>query len=529
MSRTPLFSVVQSALMGAGPSAQSGKALSRRQMLLLGGATALTSCAPFGIGQEKSKEPSVAIVGGGVAGLTVAYRLSQAGKRATLYESSSRFGGRMYTQYNFNSDSMFCELGGELVDTDHLPLISLAKELGVGIQRLKAEKDGGEDIYFLEGQLRSESDMLRHGKGAFLPIAKQIGTDQAALTDKDDNWTARAHELDKMSIAQYLKQFRGHAPDWAIDLLDLAYLGEYGIPTDQQSSLNLVDFISADSGKDADFALFGKSDEAFRIEGGSSKLPVALYNRLGPKVTSRLGHALTAVGRKDGQFVLAFQTSSGPVRSRHDVVVFALPFTRLREVAGIDDLGVSAAKLKCIKELGYGDNAKIMIGTRSRPWTDHSAGLPVKSDGEFYSKEFQVVWETSRGQTGKRGILTNFLSGEQDQLAAVNQLESGLRKMSPAIAKSLDPENVAAFFWASNPHTRGSYASAKVGQYTTLLEVAPLPELDGALHFCGEHTSADFLGFMCGGVQSGERVAKELLGQTQAQAQSQERIEARAS
>jgi len=33
----------------------------------------------------------------------------------------------------------------------------------------------------------------------------------------------------------------------------------------------------------------------------------------------------------------------------------------------------------------------------------------------------------------------------------------------------------------------------------------------GNLHFCGEHTSVDYQGYMNGGAESGERVAAELL------------------
>ena len=51
----------------------------------------------------------------------------------------------------------------------------------------------------------------------------------------------------------------------------------------------------------------------------------------------------------------------------------------------------------------------------------------------------------------------------------------------------------------------------KSGQYTTLLEVAAEPALDGRLQFAGEHTSADFLGFMNGGVESGNRAAAALI------------------
>ena len=54
-------------------------------------------------------------------------------------------------------------------------------------------------------------------------------------------------------------------------------------------------------------------------------------------------------------------------------------------------------------------------------------------------------------------------------------------------------------------------ASAKPGQYTTMLEVAGEPALDGRLQFAGEHTSSDFLGYMNGGVQSGNRAAAALI------------------
>ena len=42
-----------------------------------------------------------------------------------------------------------------------------------------------------------------------------------------------------------------------------------------------------------------------------------------------------------------------------------------------------------------------------------------------------------------------------------------LPKMSPKMADSLDPDAVTSWFWADYPFTLGSYASAKVGQYTT--------------------------------------------------------------
>ena len=79
------------------------------------------------------------------------------------------------------------------------------------------------------------------------------------------------------------------------------------------------------------------------------------------------------------------------------------------------------------------------------------------------------------------------------------------------MADSLDPAAVVSWFWGTYPFTLGSYASAKVGQYTTMLDVAAEPALDGRLQFAGEHTAGDFLGFMNGGVQSGNRAAAALI------------------
>ncbi len=71
----------------------------------------------------------VAILGAGIAGLTAAYRLMQAGVPCEIFEGSDRTGGRVLTKTDFNKDGMFCELGGELVDSNHDDLIALAREL----------------------------------------------------------------------------------------------------------------------------------------------------------------------------------------------------------------------------------------------------------------------------------------------------------------------------------------------------------------------------------------------------------------
>ena len=126
----------------------------------------------------------------------------------------------------------------------------------------------------------------------------------------------------------------------------------------------------------------------------------------------------------------------------------------------------------------------------------------------------RTLWDTSRAQPGDAGIITNYLGakpGLTDAKSALDAFRADLPKMSQKMADSLDPNAVTSWFWAVYPFTLGSYASAKVGQYTTLLDVASEPALDGRLQFAGEHTSSEFLGFMNGGVQSGNRASEALI------------------
>jgi monoamine oxidase len=305
---------------------------------------------------------------------------------------------------------IFCEFGGEFVDSNHEDLIKLAGELGLEMQRL--DVDGGEDLYFFGGIFHTPQDMVDPEKktGAFVPIAEKIAEDAGKLLDVEENWTDYAHELDKMSLKTYLERFRSQTDDWAIDLLDVAYVGEYGLETEDQSSLNLVDFIGTDLAEP--FQIFGESDEAFRIKDGSSALINALVDALKDKAEMHLGHALAAVDGDGERIALTLDAPAGTRSESFDAVILTLPFTRLREVKGLKSLALEPLKLNAIRELGYGTSAKLYNGTVSRVWRSAESGLPAPSNGSFYSDlGFQSLWEMSRAQPGEAGIITNFLGG----------------------------------------------------------------------------------------------------------------------
>lgn len=497
--------------------------VSRRDFVRMLSAAGLFTAAgglvsPFARAGENPKSgpgggDPVAILGAGLAGLTAAYRLLQAGIPCEIFEGSERTGGRVLTKTAFNKDAMFCELGGELVDTDHADLIALAGELRVEIQELKGE-DKGADLYFFGGKHYADEQLIP----AFQPFATKLAADLKGIYDAEENFTAKARKFDELSLAQYLAETGKGVEKWVVDMFRVAYTIEYGREADEQSSLNLIALLKTDTSEG--FKIFGDSDESKRIRGGSSSLPNALAKALEGKVRINKGHRLVKITQAGANVTLSFATEGSPKEVKFTRVVCALPFTMLRQVEGIKTLALGQKKQEAIARLGYGNNAKVMYGFTERWWRNPAIRLPAPSNGSIFTDlPLQCTWESSRGQPGESGILTNYLGGAGAKPFTTERFDKfreELNRVFPGIAAKFDGKR-ALMDWPEYKFTRGSYTCPLVGQYTTLLKVAGEPELGGRLIFAGEHTSGDFSGFMNGAVQSGNRAAQEILATKRAE------------
>src|SRR6478736_5578097 len=85
----------------------------RREQRAAAGLAALPLAACMGPNRRE-----VAIVGGGLAGLTALRTLATAGVPARLYEARRRLGGRVFTRTDFPIIGSWVEMGGQLVNSD---------------------------------------------------------------------------------------------------------------------------------------------------------------------------------------------------------------------------------------------------------------------------------------------------------------------------------------------------------------------------------------------------------------------------
>lgn len=484
---------------------------SRRRMLAGGAAAAtlaLAACAR--VPSRPVDDDEVVIVGAGIAGLVCAWRLRQAGVRVRLFEAQERVGGRMLSLRGHFADNQVCELGGELIDTGHARMHALAAELGLELDDLAQDPTAADgEIWFCDGRRYGEAEILH----AFAPIAAAISRDADTLPEADITWDAPGgtEALDRETITGWLD--RNGASGWLRRLIEVAYTTEMGLECDEQSALNLLDFI--DPGLEH-FRIFGESDERYHVRGGNDRVTSALAARVDDAIHT--GHVLESVRlNADGRHVLAFARGGATVEVRARRVVLAIPFTTLRRVRL--DVELPAVKRRAIDELGYGTNAKLMIGFSERVWRTRHA----MTASSFTDLPLQTTWETSRMQDGAAGILTNFTGGrhgiaigEGTPRMQADTAAQQLEAIWPGIAATRAGMREARFHWPSHAWSLGSYACFRPGQWTTLRGAIGMPV--GDLHFAGEHCSFDNQGFMEGGCESGELVAATLLGRDTAAA-----------
>ncbi len=459
----------------------------------------------------------VVIVGGGTAGLTAAYYLAKEGVGSVLYEGSNRLGGRMYTAQKFNEEGMFCELGGEFVDTQHEDVIQLCRELGLVVEDLATdEKFPLQEIYFSQNKIRTEKQVI----AAFKPLAKKLLKDSQSLMvegeievptyNSDLAQSPLVQALDRTSLSEYLAQAR--LDSWLVDLINNAYIGEYGLEPAHQSAINLIVLIEPDT-KDG-FKIFGESDEAKRIQGGSEELPKALVQAIKSAVSIEYEHKLLAVRDHGTHFTLNFDHAGKTVELNCKRLVLAMPPALLKDIdlKGVD---INPIKRQAINDWGFGTNSKLMLGFQRRTW-EKSDG--IRSFSVLPDTIAQEFWDTSRGQKGQRGIVTCFLGGEAGRVIAPTQQIQALDfldRIFPGTKAAFD-NNRMLMHWPSQALIRGSYTCSKPGQYTTIYGAFAEADLDKRLVFAGEHCSADWSGYMNGAVHSGKQAVDLLFGRSKA-------------
>src|SRR5262245_30567383 len=247
MARTPLFESLQRLADEVATEQRTARrppVMSRRQLLKTSSTVGVGLAALAASGRTSAAQaasaPRIVVIGAGLAGLTAAYELRQAGYAATVYEASDRIGGRCWTDRATWAGGQVSEHGGELIDQGHNQIRNLAQELGLDlVNLLTAEPNGTGDRFSFDGAVYP----YEQAKSDLQAIYHQLHSDLSAASYPTlyNSFTPRGFELDHMSIRDWINAYvPGGIGSRLGQLLDDAYNIEYGAETSEQSSLNLI-------------------------------------------------------------------------------------------------------------------------------------------------------------------------------------------------------------------------------------------------------------------------------------------------
>ncbi len=487
-------------------SAAGAPPLGRREVL--GGLAALGAAASLAPRPARAATGArVAVVGAGLAGLTAAYDLMQAGIAATVFEGNTRLGGRCFTIRDVFAQGQIGEHGGEFIDTDHHQIRRLARDLGLTLDDVLAAQPAGSDaLYFFDGQPYSVAEAARD----YLPVYPIVQRQVRALGNfgyRHANAFARA--LDGISVAQWVELYvPGGGTSKLGRLINNAISEENAADATTLSGISVPGLFAPDPRAGFDLYYTG-SDQRFHVHGGNDQIPTLLGAALAPHIQT--GTALVAITQfGDGRVRLSLSRDSVVFDQVFDRVILALPFAVMRVGVDYSRAGFRPLKQQAIQLLGMGNSVKFQLQFTGRPW--HAAGCT--GEIRLETPGYQTTWDVTRAQPGSDGVL-NFWSGGAQGTYAGSIDAARLARENMAAAAKLIPGLAAAWtgrmtrdVWARNPWSLGSYSYQPIGYATTVAGIEPEPE--GNCFFAGEHTAVNY-GYLNAGVSSGQRAARQVL------------------
>jgi monoamine oxidase len=426
-----------------------------------------------------------AVVGAGLAGLTAAYELQQAGAEVVVLEARDRVGGRVWSRRLENGAVV--EMGAEFLLPGNTAIRELAGELGLGLWD-KGMRYGSREP---RGGLETTAAEVE-------AAAAEVG---AALATVPPDRSAR-RLLESLDIAAGARE---------------ALLARVEI-----SSANSAGDVAA---RDLAGIAHVDREPAPSIAGGNQRLPLALAKELGDAVRLRspveriawaAGGGRSGVAGDDvwggggsgaaggGDSWAAGPDSRGSVRVaaggaelEADACVIAVPASVLDRIAFEPPLPANlAAALQAVR---YGHAAKLFVPLRA----------PAPPSAVMSVPDRYWTW-TATGDGDEVQPVVSAFAGSKAALDRL-EVERGPDRWLRLLAEvrddlDLDPGGAVLSSWSGDPWARAAYSTSPPAELAS-----SFARPTGPLAFAGEHLGGEFAALMEGAIRSGRRAARALL------------------
>jgi monoamine oxidase len=447
-------------------------------------------------------DSDVLVIGAGLAGLSAARKLIEAGRSVTVIEARNRVGGRTE---NALLEGHPVEVGGTWLGPGHSQMRALVEELG--LSTFRTWNDDGTILLDLGGK---QSRLASH-KGALPRVNPFVLADLAQGlarfrrlangVDPARPWAhPKAAELDGQTFETWVRRtLRTHT---GRTYFRLATEAIFSADAGDISALHMF-FYAASNGDLETLISVDDGAQQDRILGGSA----LVSQRLAEGLDVRLGSPIVSLRQDDASVVV--MTRSGEEHSARRVIVAIPPalVARLRY-----DPILPAWRDQLSQKLPAGSVAKNFAAYPTPFWREQGLNGQVVSD----EGPVKVTFDVSP-PGGEIGVLMAFVEGSDarrwQRLPEAERrrevLDGFVRYFGPQAA---EPISFIEKDWMAEEFTRGCYgAHFAPGVWTSYGDV--LREPVGRIHWAGAEYAVEWNGYMEGAVRSGRATADEVLSE----------------
>jgi monoamine oxidase len=431
----------------------------------------------------KDKSRRILVIGAGMAGLTAARQLAEAGRKVLVLEARDRVGGRILT---LRDGGEVLELGAEFIHGRPPELWELIHEAGLETYaldgtnvchksgKLKKCDEIGEVFKFLNG--------LEKWKGTDLSFADYPPLEKLSPEKRDE-------------VINYVQSFNA---------ADYRRIGVHALAVQQSAEKEIA------------------SDEAFRVREGYDRVPEFVANKVreaGGRI--ELSRTVEKIEWERGNVRVYVRDAGELAQYSAAQAVIALPLGVLQHLGVVFD-PVPAA-LIAANQLAMGPARRFTLLFRERWWAAHEKVKLPKLSFLFAQDAMPPVWWTAHPWETR--TLTGWIGGPRssafDQFTREQVGDAACKELAKIFALPVEMLRgqligCATHDWQTDPHSCGAYSYVPAGALDAVLKMAT--PIQRTLYFAGEHTDVTgHWGTVHAAMRSGIRAAKQVLAPPRAQ------------
>lgn len=468
---------------------------------------------------EQGKEYDVVVVGGGLAGLSAAFRLKQRSPKlkVVILEAKERVGGRTLTIEAEGQDGVkdWFDLGGHWVSDSQKDIMELLHHFQISYYPQNVT--GTKILQVGDGSIRTyESDIPSLGSWIALiqlqffitkveNLAKKFDVNDPFAADPD-----LAKYYDSMTAASFLHAHYAHQSVYQI--FNAGILAVMGCDITQVSMLFLLTYSNAAGGLQKLLLVENQSAQQYKVKGGTQQICQKLLDYIGTKQLV-LNSRVILVDQSGTKTVIKCSNGEEYICKQ---VICTLPVGQMTKMEFRPKLSQSKQVLS--RQMRMGNLSKVYLFYKTDFWNKKGfSGEVVCYRGPFspddeIEQPVCVVYDatTSKGVA----VLKGFFGGQTCDY----WMDQPLERRKEAVLKQMvsyfgeearNPINYIEKTWTTEDSIEGGPVEYLPPGF--MHHFNGIRKSEGRIHFAGTATATDWTGYLSGAAQSGFRTASEVL------------------